>query len=151
MFEDKNDEVVAVNSLITSLIDSVNGYRDAAANVEGNSFKELFSSMADERSAVVEDLQAEVAESGGALQDEGSLIGKTHQRFLDLKAAITGRDDRAIINEVERGEEYLKEKFEAAISAEDMGPELRAAVERAWDSVREGHDNISALKHSLTD
>ena len=44
-------------------------------------------------------------------------MGKTHQRFLDLKAAVTGRDDKAIINEVERGEDYLKEKFEAALSS----------------------------------
>ena len=141
-----------VRSLVTTLIDSVNGYRDAAAQAEGTQFQELFRSMADERSAVVEDLRREVVEVDGDAPDDGSIMGKTHQRFMDLKAALTGRDDRAIINEVERGEDYLKDKFEAVTAdQEGMSPSLQAAVQRAWESVREGHDKISQLKHSLAE
>ncbi len=151
MFQNK-DVLATANSLITTLIDSINGYRDAAANAEGTRFQELFRSMADQRSVVVEELREQVVQAGGDPPDDGSLMGTTHQRFLDLKAAITGRDDKAIINEVERGEDYLKEKFETLTSAEDlMSPELRAAVQRAWESVREGHDKISQLKHALSD
>lgn len=149
MFE-KNESAAPVRSLVTTLIDSVNGYRDAAAHAESTQFQELFRSLADERSAVVEDLRREVTEIGGDAPDDGSIMGKTHQRFLDLKAALTGRDDKAIINEVERGEDYLKEKFEALGSdREEMSASLQAAVQRAWDSVREGHDKISQLKHAL--
>lgn len=149
MFE-KNEGAVPVRSLVTTLIDSVNGYRDAAAHAESTQFQELFRSLADERSAVVEDLRREVTEIGSDAPDDGSVMGKTHQRFLDLKAALTGRDDKAVINEVERGEDYLKEKFEALGSdREEMSPSLQAAVQRAWDSVREGHDKISQLKHAL--
>ena len=68
-----------------------------------------------ERQQVVEELRAEVRRLGGEPEDGGSFLGKTHQRFEDLKSAITGRDEQAIINEVERGEDYLKEKFETAL------------------------------------
>jgi uncharacterized protein (TIGR02284 family) len=86
---------------------------------------------------------------GGNPEDDGSFLGKTHQRFLDLKAAVTGRDDKAIINEVERGEDYLKEKFEAALNAEGLAPESRSAIERAYQSVRQGHDQMRDLKHGM--
>jgi uncharacterized protein (TIGR02284 family) len=76
-------------------------------------------------------------------------MGKTHQRFLDLKAAVTGRDDKAVIAEVERGEDYLKEKFETALNSGHLSGESRAAVERAYQSVRSGHDQMSQLKHSM--
>ena len=69
--------------------------------------------------------------------------------FLDLKAAVTGRDDKAIIAEVERGEDYLKEKFETALNSGHLSGESRAAVERAYQSVRSGHDQMSQLKHSM--
>jgi uncharacterized protein (TIGR02284 family) len=151
MFEN-DDNTASVSTLVTTMIDSINGYRDAAANAESSQFQELFRSMADERSAVVEDLRREVAQVDGDAPDDGSIMGKTHQRFLDLKAAITGRDDKAIINEVERGEDYLKEKFEAVLSnQEGMSPSLQAALQRAWESVREGHDKVSQLKHALAD
>lgn len=101
---------------------------------------------------MVEDLQREVVEVEGDAPDDGPILGKTHQRFMDLKAALTGRDDKAIINEVERGEDYLKGKFEAVTAdQEGMSPSLQAAVQRAWESVRQGHDKISQLKHSLTE
>jgi uncharacterized protein (TIGR02284 family) len=144
-----SDEIATLNTLIATLIDSVTGYNDAAANAEGSRFQQLFSERASERGRVVEDLRGEVRRLGGIPEDDGSFLGKTHQRFLDLKAAITGRDDKAVINEVERGEDYLKEKFETALSSDKLSGESRAVVERAFQSVRQGHDQISQLKHGM--
>ena len=146
---DRKDDIPTLNTLIATLIDSINGYEDAAANSDADRFQQLFRDRASERRRVVEDLRAEVRRLGGNPEDDGSFMGKTHQRFLDLKAAITGRDDKAIINEVERGEDYLKEKFETALKDGDLGGESRAVVERAFESVRSGHDQMSALKHGL--
>jgi hypothetical protein len=63
--------------------------------------------------------EALVRRLGGDPEDSGSFMGKTHQRFEDLKAAITGRDEKSIINEVERGEDYIKGKYEAALNDGD--------------------------------
>ena len=145
----RQDEITTLNTLITTLIDSVNGYRDAAANIESARFQELFRTNADERSRVVEDLRAEVRRLGGNPEDDASFLGQAHQRFLDLKAAVTGRDEKAIINEVERGEDYLKEKFETALNGDTLSGESRAAVETAYQSVRKGHDQVSSIKHGL--
>ena len=77
------------------------------------------------------------------------MMGKTHQSWLDLKAAVTGRDDESIVNSVEAGEDYLKEKFETALDDSDLGSEARQVVERAYQSVRSGHDQISRMKHQM--
>jgi uncharacterized protein (TIGR02284 family) len=146
----KSDEITTLNTLIATLIDSVTGYEDAAANIEGSSrFQQLFRERASERRQVVENLRAEVGRLGGNPEDDGSFLGKAHQRFLDLKAAVTGHDEQAVINEVERGEDYLKEKFEAALESGALSAETRAAVEQAYQSVRAGHDQVSALKHGM--
>jgi uncharacterized protein (TIGR02284 family) len=148
MFE-KLDDKTTLNTLLATLTDSINGYRDAAENTQNSRFKQLFLDSAEERSRVAEDLRAEVRRLGGDPNDDGSFAGKTHQVFLDLKAAITGRDDKAIINEVERGEDYLKEKFEAALESDKLAGETRGVVERTFTSVRRGHDRIAEIKHSM--
>jgi uncharacterized protein (TIGR02284 family) len=51
--------------------------------------------------------------------------------------------------EVERGEDYIKGKFEAAMKETDLDPSSRSVVERAYQSVKAGHDRASALKHSM--
>src|SRR3982750_1890950 len=146
---DHDQEISTLNTLIATLIDSITGYEDAAANSEAGRFPQLFRERASERQQVVEDLRAEVRRLGGNPEDDGSFMGKTHQRFLDLKSAITGRDDQAIINEVERGEDYLKEKLETALSSGDLSGDSRAVGERCYQSVRSGHDQVSQLKHGM--
>jgi len=146
---DRQDEISTLNTLTATLIDSVTGYEDAASNSEAGRFSQIFRERAQERQQCVQELRAEVQRLGGNPEDDGSFMGKTHQRFLDLKAAITGRDEQAIINEVERGEDYLKEKFETALNSDELSGETRAAVERVFQSVREGHDQMSQLKHGM--
>jgi uncharacterized protein (TIGR02284 family) len=142
-------EISTLNTLIATTIDSITGYEDSAQNIDTERFREIFRQRANERQQVVEQLRAEVRRLGGNPEDDGSFLGKAHQRFEDLKAAITGRDEKAIINEVERGEDYLKGKFEAALNSDELTGESRSVVERCYQSVRSGHDQMSQLKHGM--
>ena len=146
---DHSDEISTLNTLIATTIDSITGYEDSAENIDNQRLREVFRRRADERQQVVESLRSEVRRLGGDPEDGGSFMGKAHQRFEDLKSAVTGRDEKAIVNEVERGEDYLKEKFEAALSGGTLSGESRSVVERCYQSVRSGHDQMSQLKHGL--
>jgi len=145
----KSDEITTLNTLTATLLDSVQGYRDAAENSQSGRFQEMFRTNADERSRIAEELRAEVRRLGGEPEDDQSTMGALHQRWLDLKAAVTGQDDKAIINEVERGEDYLKAKFQTALESDTLSGEARAVVERAHQSVLKGHDQVSSIKHGM--
>ncbi len=138
-----------LNTLIATTIDSVTGYEDSAANIDNQRFREIFRQRADERQQIVEQLRSEVRRLGGDPEDGGSFLGKAHQRFTDLKAAVTGRDEQSIVNEVERGEDYLKEKWQAALQSGDLDGETHNLVERLYQQVKSGHDQMSQLKHGL--
>lgn len=146
---EQSQQISALNTLIATTIDSINGYEDSAKNIDNERFREIFRQRADERQEVVENLRAEVRRLGGNPEDDGSFLGKAHQRFEDLKAAITGRDEKAIINEVERGEDYIKGKFEAALDADTLNGESRSVVQQSYQSIRAGHDQMSQLKHGM--
>ena len=146
---DHSDEISTLNTLIATTIDSVTGYENSAKDIDNPRFAEIFRARANERQQVVEKLRAEVRRLGGNPEDDGSFMGKTHQRFEDLKSAITGQDEKAIVNEVERGEDYLKEKFEAALNSDALSGESRSVVESCYQSVRSGHDQMSQLKHGM--
>ena len=144
-----SDEISTLNTLIATTIDSINGYENSAKDVDNGRFREIFRQRADERQRVVEELRGEVRRLGGNPEDAGSFMGKAHQRFEDLKSAITGGGDKSIINEVERGEDYIKGKFETALNSDTLSGESRSIVERCYQSVRSGHDQMSQLKHGM--
>ncbi|WP_408587879.1 ferritin-like domain-containing protein [Novosphingobium sp.] len=143
------EDVAVLNTLIATLLDSVDGYQKSAEHLESETYRSLFLERARERQTVVRKLQAAVAQLGGTPEDASSTLGTLHRVFVDLKAVVTGRDDKAIISEVERGEDYLKGKFEAAMNKADLSLSTRMAVDEAWMSVREGHDQMRNLKHGI--
>ncbi|MGI8704619.1 MAG: ferritin-like domain-containing protein [Sphingomicrobium sp.] len=146
---DRDTEVSTLQTLTTTLIDSINGYEEAAKESDNPRFQQIFRERASERRQVLDDLRSEIRRLGGEPPDDGSIMGKTHQTWLDLKAAVTGRDDKNIINTVESGEDYLKEKFETALDSGGLTGESRQVVERVYQSVRSGHDQMSQLKHGM--
>ena len=144
-----SETITALNTLIATTIDSVNGYEESAKNIDNERLREIFRQRADERQDVVSKLRSEVQRLGGNPEDDGSFLGKTHQRFEDLKAAITGRDEKSIVNEVERGEDYLKEKWQTALQSGDLQGESHQLIEGCYQSIKAGHDQMSQLKHGM--
>lgn len=143
-------DVKVLNSLIETTIDSVDGYEKAAQESRNPEFRRIFEERAFERRRVCDDLRTEVARMGGEVEDDGSVLAKAHRSFLKIRDAITGGgDDKQVIDEVERGEDFIKAKFETAMRDDELSAIARESVTRAYDSVKSGHDQISALKHGL--
>ena len=145
---DKSHDITVVNTLIATTLDSMKGYREAADDSNVATHEQFFREMSDERSRVASDLQAHVRALGGEAETESSTAGGAHRTWLDIKAAVTGKDEQAVINEVERGEDYIKEKFQAAIDDDELSPQTRGVLEKCMESIRKGHDRASAMKHA---
>jgi uncharacterized protein (TIGR02284 family) len=142
-------DTTTLNTLIGTLIDSIQGYQKAAADTSNARFAEMFNARAQERQQALTRLQAAVARLGGNPEDDGTTAGAVHRGWMNLKEAVLGQDDETIVKTVEEGEDYLKGKFETALDNVDLPAEARMAVEEAWTSVKAGHDEMSALKHAV--
>ena len=146
---DTSHDIRTLNGLIATTLDSADGYEAAAKDATNGRFTDRFTARAAERRKAVSELQAEVFRQGGNPEDDGTVLAGAHRVFLDLKAAVTGQDDKAIVNEVERGEDHIKAKFESAMQDSDLSAATNAAVGSAWASVKSGHDEMRDLKHSM--
>lgn len=144
-----SNDISTLNSLIATTIDSVEGYAEAAKDSESGRFGAIFSDRASERRQAVTILQTAVTQLGGNAEDDGTVLASAHRVFLNLKSVVTGKDDKAIVNEVERGEDHIKAKFEDALKEDSLAASTRAAIEQAYVSVKQGHDQMRDLKHSM--
>ena len=142
-------DITVLNSLITTTIDSANGFERSAEDAEVPNFVEMFRDFAQERRQVVGRLQEKVRQLGGEPNDDGSLKADLHRRWVDLRDAISKGGDQEIIEEVERGEDYLKAKYDAALEDNELSADTLALIREAYQSVRAGHDRASALKKSM--
>lgn len=142
-------DITILNALITTTIDSANGFEDAAEDDDASTFRSMFQDFAQERRLLVARLQDRVRQLGGTPSDDGSLKAGMHRRWEDLKKAITGREDRAVIDEVERGEDHIKETYAATLADRSISQPTREVIEQCFTSVLRGHDTVARLKHSM--
>lgn len=143
-------DISTLNDLIATTYDSINGYTEAAKNSDNQRFVAMFTARSVEREAATRTLRAEVVRLGGKPDDNGTVLGGAHRMFMNLKSVVTGRDDTAIIAEVEQGEDHIKARFEDAIADGDLSPQVMHTIRECFVSVKQGHDQMRDLKHTMT-
>jgi uncharacterized protein (TIGR02284 family) len=142
-------DIKTLNDLLVNIVDSVDGYRQAAKETGSSQYAEMFERRAMERDAIIRDLKATVLVLGGQPDDVGTVLASAKRKFVNLKGAMGKVDDKAIIDYVENLEDRVKAKYENALEDKELSPNVQADVQRGYLSVRSGHDEISHLKHSL--
>ncbi|MET0499589.1 MAG: PA2169 family four-helix-bundle protein [Steroidobacteraceae bacterium] len=141
-------DIKVLNSLIETTLDSADGYREAAEKTEVSSHRELFQRWASDRRQVVTDLQGQVRTLGGKPDEDGSILAATHRVFLSIRDSVTKGDD-SVVDEVERGEDFIKAKYETALKDDELSASVRNIVVRAYSSVKAGHDQARDLKRTV--
>ena len=84
-------------------------------------------------------------ELGGTPEDSTSVGADLHRRWVDLKSLVTGKDEKAILNEAERGEDVAKARYAEALR-ENLPSNIRDLVQRQYEGVLRNHDQIKALR-----
>ena len=107
--------------------------------------KTLFNQRASECGQAAQELQAIVIRLGGDPEDSTSMSGDLHRRWVDLKSLITGKDDEAILNECERGEDVAKKSYHKALE-KALPEDIRQIVQRQYDGVLRNHDQVKMLR-----
>jgi uncharacterized protein (TIGR02284 family) len=141
-----NDEVVGVlNNLVETCKDRQLGYRTAAAAVENSSLKTLFQAYEQQAAQHAAELQREVRALGGDPEKGGSMAGWFMRGWMNVKSAVTGGEESALVAECERGEDSAKSNYENALR-EFLPADVQALVQRQFAAVKEGHDRMRSLE-----
>ena len=143
-----NTDIAKLDDLIVTTVDSIRGYEYSSEHAEAGRYATFFAQMAQDRLEMLDQLRQASRALGGTPAEYGSLAGTVHRRIEAFRRVLGGGDE-AMISEIERGEDYLKEEFERAMHDEHVSPETRALMERCYASVRAGHDRVSAIKHAM--
>lgn len=137
-----------LNELVETLKDGQKGYADAMTDVKDAGLKETFKKYAAQRSEYITEIEDQMFKLNLKPDEESSVTGTIHRAWIDLKAAITSQDSKAVLNECERGEDYAKKVYQTALKAQDLPSNLKSVIEKQYQGVMEAHDKIKALRDS---
>ncbi|MDJ0367068.1 PA2169 family four-helix-bundle protein [Hymenobacter sp. H14-R3] len=140
----------ALNSLITVLKDGQKGYADAMTDVKDQNLKDLFKKYSAQRANYVTEIEDQMfkLDLHPDTNESSSVLGSIHHVWIDLKAAVTGHDNQAILAECERGEDVAKKAYEEASKIQDLPGDLKSVIEKQSQGVLAAHDEIRSLRNS---
>jgi uncharacterized protein (TIGR02284 family) len=139
-------ENTVLNNLIETLKDGQEGFKQAAESVRNPDLKALFSQYSQQRSRFATALQSE-ARGHGETEPEtsSSASGALHRGWINLKSAITGGDEHAILAECERGEDSAVAEYKKALD-DGLSPSTQELVLRQFAEIKAAHDQIRSLR-----
>lgn len=141
-----NDEIIsALNDLIETSKDGEEGFRTCAEDAMGLQLKTLFTSRSQRCAAAARELRVLVQSLGGKAESDSSFSGALHRRWIDIKSSIMGKDNEAILNECERGEDMALRSYKNVLEKNLPAP-IRAVVERQYLGVQQNHDQVKLLR-----
>ena len=139
-------ENTVLNNLIETLKDGQEGFKQAAEGVSNPNLKSLFRDYSQQRSRFAAALQGEARSHGDTdPETSGSATGALHRGWINLKSAITGGDEHAILAECERGEDSAVDEYKKALE-DGLTPSAQELVSRQFADIKAAHDRIRSLR-----
>lgn len=137
-----------LNLLIRTSRDGEAGFRACAEQLQSPELKELMLKRADDCTRAVDELAPLVTRLGGTPLEGTSAPGDAHRAWVVGRAALTGTDDHAVLDECERGEDIALADYRRAVRQE-LPDDVRQVVERELRGVQKNHDQVKAVRDAI--
>jgi uncharacterized protein (TIGR02284 family) len=142
------DTAEVLKDLVECCKDGEYGFRACAEQAERPDLKTLFLARADGCRQAAQELNGLVLACGGKPEEGGSMLGALHRGWVAVKAKLSTFDDKAVLEECERGEDNAKTRYGKALQKE-LPADVRAVVERQLQGVQRNHDQVKMLRDQL--
>lgn len=147
---EKQEELIGVlNDLIKINNDRVEGYERAVKEAKNLDVDLIatFNKMADQSRKYTAQLVQEVTSLGGEPATDTTVSGKVYRVWMDLKAAITGKDRETVLGNCEYGEDVAQRAYEAALESDAyMSTDIRQLITGQKSDLKTSHDLIKKYR-----
>jgi uncharacterized protein (TIGR02284 family) len=142
---DSEDVVDALDDLAECCKDGEYGFRACAEQARREDLKAMFLQRADDCRGAAEELKQQIRACGGNPDDRGSMAGALHRGWVSVKSSLSAYDDKAVLEECERGEDNALARYRKALK-QPLPANIKQIVERQMQGVQRNHDQIKTLR-----
>jgi uncharacterized protein (TIGR02284 family) len=142
---DRDDVIDALNDLAECCKDGEYGFRSCAEQAQRADLKSVFLQRADDCRGAAQELYEQIRALGGNVDEGGSAAGAMHRGWVAVKATLSTYDDKAVLEEAERGEDNAMARYRKALK-QPLPAAVKLIVERQMQGVQRNHDQVKMLR-----
>jgi uncharacterized protein (TIGR02284 family) len=145
-----------VNELLVINNDRYQGYHKAAEETKDVSLRSLFMKLGEQSLQFKRELQSYVTGEdhldAAYDTDKTKASGKLYRVWMDIKAALSGNDRKAILSSCEYGEDVALKNYDEALDRTDeLQSDVLMTIQKQRSEIKQSHDMIKALRDNSGD
>lgn len=140
-----------LNELITINNDRIEGYQTASEETDEQDLKTLFSGFIRNSQKCKTELEGEVNRLAGEVAEGTKTSGKFFRVWMDVKAALTGKDHKVILDSCEYGEDVAKGTYEKVLKddLQELTSEQQNMIRDQHSVIKADRDKVKSMRDAL--
>ncbi len=146
--ENRNENTVDhLEKLLAICNDGKEGYKKANEDVESTELKSIFTTYASQRAMFASELKKLLRKYGGDPDNtKGDALGTLHRVWIDIKSAITSKDNDAILSACITGEKSAIKAYDDALEETNIDSEVKSILSTQREDISSALRNIQRLE-----
>jgi uncharacterized protein (TIGR02284 family) len=137
--------IETLNDLLENARDGELAFREAAEHTKTPRLSTLFRRRAETCAEAATELQAQLRQLGGRIEEGGTLTGAVHRIWVHIRGLFGGASDETMLHECERGEDAGIARYRKALQ-QNLPHDIHAMVLRQFEEAQRNHDMIKTLR-----
>lgn len=128
-----HNQADTLNELLYFVNDRIEGYQRAVEESKDAQLSGYYKQLVSQSQQFANQLNDYLRQQGGERQTGTTLKGKLYRGWMDAKAALTGRDEKAILGSNIYGEEWALKAYKDALDDGSLAGAMRQTVEHQYE------------------
>jgi len=151
--EEMHDEVVNnLNELLEKNYDAEKGFRKALEDTDNHGLKNFFKQQAVIRNRFKTEIEKSLHDLNAHPDfKKGSTTGTLHRVWIDIKTALSGNDDEAVLEECIRGEKASIKEYEEKLKKTHFPPNIKTMLTAQLMEIKNTISTVKRLEDIADD
>lgn len=150
---ENNEKLIdKLNHLISICNDGKFGYETAAEDAGSSELKSMFTEYSSQRAEYASQIKEYIRSAGEDPDKDGGPLGALHRAWIDVKSALSSKDNKAVLGACITGEKAAIEAYDDVINDSDNIPvnvcemlkTQRSGIQEALSRVKSLHETVNS-------
>ncbi len=135
-----------LQELLEKNYDAQKGFTKAMEDAKNPRLKAFLQQQAAQRSRFTNELTQEIRNLNEQPKDSGSFTGDLHRTWIDIKSAVSGNEDEAVLEECIRGEKASWDEYSTKLEKENFPPNISSVIQKQASEIHNTLSNVKTLE-----
>ena len=141
-----SDQSTTLHELLQFVNDRIEGYEHAVAESQDAELRGYYKQLVSQSQQFANQLNSYLRQEDGSEETGTTIKGTLYHGWMDVKATLTGADEKAILGSNIYGEEWALKAYKDALDDRTLTGAVRQAVERQYALSKSTYKKLQKLK-----